>query len=748
MSSDGVRIRDEVKELGERIRQGFIENRRVMSFAEYMDLLAAHPKQQLRSAPQYIRDCFDYYGTEQVRYPWGPTRRFKLFDCPWAEGRDRLIGQEAVQNRIYRALSNFVSEGVCNKLLLLHGPNGSAKSTLVRCIGRAMQHYSNLEDGALYRINWIFPTQKISRSGIGFSGTEFTDPARADTFAYLADEMVDAKLRDELRDHPIFLIPAREREKLLRKLLPKSFENDPDFVISDYIRFGRLSDKNRLIYESLLATYQGDYIKVLRHIQVERFYVRHRYREGYVTVEPQLSVDAGERQITADRSLTALPAALQSVTLFEYGGELVGANRGMIEYSDLLKRPLEAYKYLITTVERASVSTNNAILFLDLFFVGTSNEIHLSAFKEIAEFQSFKGRLELVRVPYLLDFTKEQQIYRQKLREAASSRHIAPHCDYVAALWAALTRMRKPMPDKYPDSVAELVGKLSPLEKAELYGLGRAPERLSAADARELLSHVGELWRESESYPNYEGRTGASPRELQAAIFNAANSEHYGYLSPLAILDELEELTKQTSVYPFLKQEALPGGFHDHKRFVSVVRERLIDAIDDEVRAALGLVDETEYVRLFNRYIHHVMNWSRGEKVHNPTTGAEEDPDEKMMEQVEETLEVMGDPDDFRRDLIAKIGAWSLDNRNVRPDYKEIFVDHFKRMRDAYYAEQRATVQTGVEQLLSLLLSRGGLSAEQLAEARRTLEVLTDRFGYTEDSARDAVTLLVRNRYN
>lgn len=745
--SDGIRLRDEVTQLGERIRQGFIENRRVMSFFEYMDLVGAHPKQQLRSAPQYIRDCFDYFGTQQVSYPWGPSRRFKLFDAPWAEGRDRLIGQEAVQNRIYRALTNFVSEGVSNKLLLLHGPNGSAKSTLVRCIGRAMQHYSTLDDGALYRINWIFPTQKVSKSGIGFSGGEYADPARADTFAYLADELVDAKLRDELRDHPVFLIPVKEREKLLRRLLPQSFDNDPDFVISDYIRFGRLSDKNRMIYESLLATYQGDYLKVLRHIQIERFYVRHRYREGYVTVEPQLSVDAGERQITADRSLTALPAALQSVTLFEYGGELVGANRGMIEYSDLLKRPLEAYKYLITTVERASVSTNNAILFLDLFFVGTSNEIHLSAFKEIAEFQSFKGRLELVRVPYLLDFTKELQIYNQKLREAASSRHIAPHCDYVAALWAVLTRMRKPMPDKYPDNVAELVGKLSPLEKAELYGLGQPPERLSAADSRELLSHVGDLWRESESYPNYEGRTGASPRELQAAIFNAANSEHYSYLSPLAILDELEELTKQTSVYPFLKQEALPGGFHDHKRFVSVVRERLIDRIDDEVRAALGLVDETEYVRLFDRYIHHVMNWSRGEKVFNPTTGKEEDPDRKMMRQVEETLEVTGDSDDFRRDLIAKIGAWSLDNRNARPDYKEIFADHFKRMREAYYADQRETVQTGVEQLLSLLLSRGGLSEEQIAEAKLTLGVLTDRFGYSEDSARDAVTLLVRNRY-
>ncbi len=748
MGKSGTRALEHLAGVGERIRQGFVENRRVMSFAEYLELVNEAPQSQLRSAPQYVRDAFDYFGTTEVEKAWGLERRFKLFDCPWAAGRDRLVGQEEVQNRIYRALSSFVSEGVANKLLLLHGPNGSAKSTLVRCIGRAMQSYSTSDEGACYRLNWIFPAQKVSRSGIGFSGSEYSDPGRSDTYAYLADELIDAKLGDELRDHPIFLFPPPEREELLRELLPESFGDDPSFVISDYIRYGRLSHKNRQIYEALLATYLGDFSKVLRHVQVERFFVRHRYREGYVTVEPQLSVDAAERQITADRSLAALPAALQSVTLFEYGGELVDANRGMIEYSDLLKRPLEAYKYLITTVERASLSLGNAILFLDLFFIGTSNEIHLSAFKEIAEFQSFKGRLELVRVPYLLDFTEELKIYRQKLREAASSRHIAPHCAYVAALWAVLTRMRKPNSDRYSDKVSELVAKLAPAEKAELYGEGRPPKRLSSAEGRELLSQVKALMSESESYPNYEGRSGASPREIQVAIFNAAASDAYDYLSPLAILDELEELTKQTSVYPFLKQEVLPGGYHDHRKFVGVVRERLIDVIDDEVRAALGLVDETEYERLFNQYVTYVIHWTKGEKVVNPSTGREEKPDEKLMKKIEDTLEISGDAADFRRDLIAKIGAWSLDNPERRPEYKEIFADHFKQMREAYYEEQRVVVREGVQHVLALVGGRSEvLSDEQRDDARSTLSTLIERFAYTEDSAREAIALLARNRY-
>jgi serine protein kinase len=774
MSTPTQSARERLGRLGDEIHHAYSLNRRVMSFAEYLELVAFEPRKHLRSAPQYMLDCFDHYGTRTVIYPWGQRRRFRLFDCPWANGRDRLIGQEDVQNRIHRALANFVHEGTANKLVLLHGPNGSAKSTMIRCIGRAMQHYSTTDEGALYRINWIFPGQRIARSGIGFSGATGDDPEFHDTYAYLPDDLIDAKLTDELRDHPIFLIPEERRARLFEELVGEVGSEGPtgsdgsggqdgpepardgarasadarQFVLSDYLRFGRLSHKNRAIYEALLASYQGDYLKVLRHVQVERFFIQHRYREGYVTVEPQLSVDASERQITADRSVAALPAALQSVSLYEYGGELVNANRGLIEYSDLLKRPLEAYKYLLTTVEQSSVNLASATLFLDLVFLGSSNEIHLNAFKEIAEFQSFRGRLELVRVPYLLDVTQEQQIYEQKIDEAAGRRHVAPHCAYVTALWAVLTRMRKPQSDRYRREIADIVAKLTPLDKAELYAYGQVPDAINAVQAKELRRSLEDIWRESESYPFYEGRSGASPREMLVVLFNAANSTNYTYVSPLAILEEIEALIKQESVYDFLKQDVQPGGFHDHKRFVDVVRERLVDRIDDEVRSAMGLIEESEYERLFNRYIIHVLAWTRKERVLNATTGAQEEPDESLMREVESTLEVTGTPDDFRRDLITKIGAWSLDHRNEKPDYTAIFADHFKRLRADYFDQRRKNVRRAVQDTLTLLTSDGaGLDLEGQRLAERTRDALYARFGYRADSARDALTLLFRLRY-
>ncbi|HEX7840853.1 MAG TPA: hypothetical protein VF469_25420 [Kofleriaceae bacterium] len=749
VSSGGSSVVGELLvELGAAVRDDFTRNRRVLSFAEYLTLVVSEPTRQLRSSTQYIVDCFDHYGSSMVRYPWGEIRRFHLFDVPWAGGEDRLFGQEAVQNAVYRVLRSFVQDGRPNKLILLHGPNGSAKSTLIRCLGRGLEHYSTLDEGALYRFSWIFPTQKHTRGGIGFGGATEALPASLESFAYLPDDVIDARLGDELRDHPLLLVPLDERQKLIERLIPPGEKTG--FTVSDYLRGGALSPKNRAIYDALLASYHGDYIQVLRHVRIERFEISHRYRTGWVTVEPQLSVDASERQVTADRTLGALPPSLQSVSLLEYGGEIVGANRGMIEYDDLLKRPLEHYKYLLTTVERAALSMTSTTLFLDLAFIGSCNDIHLAAFREIPDFTSFKGRIELVRVPFILDVGHEEALYRERLREAAGTRHVAPHTAYVAALWAVLSRMRKPQIERFPSTLAEVIGKLSPLDKAELYATGHVPRELTPDRARELAAHIKDLWHESDTYPIYEGRIGASPREMQGVLLSAAaaGASRYDYVSPLAVLDEIAELCKQTSLYEFLRQDVQPGGYHDHKKLIEVVRGRLFDRIDDEVRASVGLVEESEYSRVFERYITHVMHAIKKEKVRNPSTGRMEDPDDGMMKEVERTLEITGRAEDFRQSMIAKIGAWSLDHRGQKPVLSEIFADLLRKLRDAYFERHKKTIAKGIGDLVKLVSgNEASLSLEARTRAESSLQMLMDKYGYSRDSARDLVGALASLRY-
>jgi len=735
-----------LSELSAEMRAGYARTRRIMSFGEYMALLHEEMAAQARSAAQYLRDVFDYFGTVKVQGPRGETTRFRLFDCPWAGGKESLRGQEEVQDAIYRLISNFAREGRTNRLILLHGPNGSAKSTVVACIERAMEHYSRLDQGALYRFGWIFPVQNVSRGGIGFG--ERGGTADAQTYAYLDDDLIEAKIRDELRDHPLLLLPRDKRRELITSHLAEEIK--AGFQPARNLMDGDLSHRNRQIFEALLSAYHGDLAKVLRHVQVERFFISRRYRQSIATVEPQVAVDVRTRQLSIDRSLASLPSALQSLSLFEMQGELVDANRGLLGFDDLLKRSFESWKYLLGIVESGKTSLDFGTLEVDTTFFATSNETFLAAFKEVAEFQSFKGRMELVRAPYLLDVRVEKQIYDEHIERGVAvgiGRHVAPHVAWTAALWAVLTRLTRPQLDKYSGRLSNLIARLGPMEKAMLYA-GENIDTFSHDEQKELVAAVDSIARETDSESNYEGRSGASPREMKLVILNAAQSPKYGCASPFAVLDELDDLVRATSVYEFLRQASAPGGYHEHAAFVDKVRDRLLERVANEVRISMGLVEERRYIDHFERYVTHVSYWMKHEKVPNPVTRVDEEPDQDLMADVERLLGVRSSgvaPADFRGEVIAKIGAWSLDNPGRRPDYERIFPGPIADLREAFFGERKRQVNRINQDLLVYLVDGPDkMSPDDVTAVRTTLDNLKQRFGYCDKCAKDAVLALLK----
>lgn len=134
-----------------------------------------------------------------------------------------------------------------------------------------------------------------------------------------------------------------------------------------------------------------------------------------------------------------------------------------------------------------------------------------------------------------------------------------------------------------------------------------------------LRAGIRNIYEETASNVDFEGRTGVSPREIRTVLFDAAQSTDHACLSPLAVLNELDELCRRTSEFDWLKEKQLAGGYHDHRLFRDVARSRLLDTIEDEMRAASGLVDEVRYGELFERYISHVSLWVKGEKSGTPT---------------------------------------------------------------------------------------------------------------------------------
>ncbi|MBL9025257.1 MAG: serine protein kinase PrkA [Myxococcales bacterium] len=705
---------------------------------------------------------FDHYGTVAVDKPWGKLVRFRLFDLPWdghEDARDMpLVGHEEIQGEIYRSLSNFVNEGRANRLVLMHGPNGSAKSTTAACILRALEHYSTLTEGALYRLHWVFPSRKTTRGSIGFGESQAERSTSAssweDSYAHLPDSAIDARLQVEIRDHPLFLLPIPERRALLGKLYGAVGETPPAWLVS-----GQLSYKNQQVLEALLMSEEGNLKRALRHVQIERWTISRRYRQGAITLGPELSVDAGERQITADRSLAALPTALQATTLFEAHGEIIDAAGGVLEFSDLLKRPMEAFRYLQLTLETGEVSLPHQNVQTNVVMIGSANEVHLNAFREHPEFPSFRGRFELVPVPYLRSWVDEQRIYDVQIAPY-TRKHVAPHATRVAAEFAVMTRLAKPSPDRYPGELAKIVKELSIEQKLDLYGLGRVPEALDSDAKKVLKTGLGAVYRENEASVDYEGRDGASPRTMRTVLLNAAQHPEYTCLSPFAVLAELDELCKETSEYDWLRVKAQAGGYHDTKEMRAIVRRRLLDHIEEEMRAASGLVDETRYKELFDRYVTHVSVWVKGETIRNPHTGDYEKADERLMREVEGLIGVTQKNDDHRKSLISFIAAWAIDHPGQRAVNEVVFPELLRKLQEAVFAERRKPIALLVRDLVRILREKKDAKEKgeerapdkDLGEARRReatamLERLR-KMGYEEDSALDAASAVLRARFH
>lgn len=706
-SSDSLDAARELEQLSSAVRDRFLAEKRLLSFDEYLSELLVHPWRHSRDAARYLRDCMDFYGTTTVARPWGSARRFKLFDQQLGQGeqeahergeiRARLVGNEELQNAFYRALSNFVREGRANRLVLLHGPNGSAKSTFASCLMRALEHYSTTSEGAQYRFSWVFARGSEERS-IGFSSSSAARAPEA-SYAHTDAERLAAKLSSELREHPLLLLPLTERRALLTRAYASAGIDEP---APDWLWNGKLGRKNAAVFEALLASYNGDLRRVLSHVQVERFYVSRRYRTGAVTIGPQMSVDASERQITADRSLGELPAALGSVALYETQGELVDGQGGVIEYSDLLKRPLDAWKYLLLAIEDGEVALTMSMLTVNAVLVASTNETHLDAFRQHHEYNSFRARLLPLRVGYLLNYHREQEIYDSQIVPHLRQ-HVAPHATKVAALWAVLTRLLPSAVEHYDDpALGKIAADLTPMEKARIYADGNVPGRLDTDRAKMLRAGLADVAREFETLAVYEGRTGASPREIRTLLLDAAQHPIHRCLSPLAVLDQIRTLCEQGD-YEFLQHKP-DGGYHAHRDFLKQVRDAWLEEFDGEVRQSTGLVEESQYRDLFDKYVTHVSLWLKGERYRDPITGEPTDPDQTLLKRVEKILDARA-PEEFRRNLISMIAAYAIDHPGQSIDHGQIFGRYLERMRNAYFEEHRGRIAGMIRDMIMALQS-------------------------------------------
>lgn len=716
----------------------------ILTFDEYMQKVKENPNNEIRTSAQYLRDMFTHFGKDDK----GHFRCFKK-EHP---GAPKLAGQFKTQEKIFTNLVNFTEEGFNNKFLLLVGPNGSSKSSIVKKIMKCTEDYSRTNDGSLYTFSWIFPIDHYTKGSLGLSSKQTSK--HLNSFSHLEDSEISAILTSELKDHPLLLIPLKTRQKLIEKYI-----NDEDLLSQlkqTYLYNGDLSKRNRLIFDALLKSYKGNYEDVLKHIRVERFYIDKRYSVGAVTIEPQLHVDAKLQQITMDKRLASLPPSLQSLNLFSLNGEVVLANRGILEFSDILKRPLDTFKYLLMTMETKNINLSGIQTELDIFFIGSTNEVHFNAFKQHPDFNSFRGRFSFLKVPYLLDYLEEMQIYEEQVTNLKDKSDFEPHAIESLCLWATMTRMRHSQVKNFKDKkLGDIAPKLTPIEKAVFLAKGVMPEYLSQEEQQILKLGRVEIEEEFENEVMYEGKFGISPREIKQFIYDLSTDNKN--ITFIEVLEKLRELSDKKTDYDFLNISS-QGDYHNPKKFLYLIEQHFLSVFDKEVRDSLGLVDNRSYEDYIEKYVMHVNAMYKKEKIKNTVTGKFEEPDNYFIKEFETNIHLKENPETFRSHILSKLGAYSLDNPGKKIVYTEVLDGITKQLKESFRNEQKKIIDNIGKNLVFYVreledskegkVSNSGLSIDGRKQIDDVFKALDEKFKYSREGALNCLKFLIKKRYD
>lgn len=730
----------DLNKLSESIKTRFEENETIQSFQTFLNAVVDNPHKYCRNSAQYVKDVFDHFGYYEVKSISGENvRRWRIFD-----EFGPVYGQETAQNQIYNYVSSFAENRV-NKIILLHGPNGSAKTTLVNAIMRAVERYSKLPEGAVFTFNWIFSDKGEKEVGLGFNSPN--NPDAKETLAHTKHEDITFKLVCAMKDNPLLLIPRAERAELLTTL---------GFKRPHHLFDAELSQKSKETYEQLAISFNGDWMKILRHVQIERFYFSKLFRKGLISIDPCPNVDAHSRALNLERSYR-IPRVLAMSSMYEPYGDLVDANRGICELSEIFKRRVDENKYLLTTAEWGTISLPGFTAQLDCVIFATDNEKNLSIFKTHPDWPSFNGRFAYVKVPYMLKWSDEEKACRLIFQEHIKS-HIAPHTSEILSLWAVMTRIRK--------SQRDLANKLSHIEKAELLDKGVGPSSWSQKDRLQLEKDVKKLATEHEDSrdrviakgitdASYEGRSGASYRDVENIVVEAIHKREF--LSPLAIFQTIEEIIKNESFYEFVtlhlgnkEGSVYEEGYLDPESILREVKTHYRKQIRRDLRNSAGLVSDDEYDRLFMRYVNNVKAWTKSEKILNPQTGKYEAPSEVLMRRVEEKMGIDdSESRERRKGLVNKIAAWALKNDiEGGIPYKQLFSDLLDQLKRSNDTEQREQL----ERLQKLIIDYGTDDWQRHAKStpkteREHVTQTIDNMkglGYTDASLKEAVSFLMK----
>jgi len=130
------------------------------SFEDYLRIVRENPR-VTRTAFQRIYDMILSHGKTEYIDNKKKLIRYHFFHDEKFGGRDAVYGLDVPLMKLVNVFKSAAQGyGTEKRVILLHGPVGSSKSTIVRLLKKGLEEYSRTPEGALYTFSWVLDKKR------------------------------------------------------------------------------------------------------------------------------------------------------------------------------------------------------------------------------------------------------------------------------------------------------------------------------------------------------------------------------------------------------------------------------------------------------------------------------------------------------------------------------------------------------------------------------------------------------------
>lgn len=528
---------------------------------------------------------------------------------------------------------------VRKRILLLMGPVSGGKSTIVSMLKRGMEQYTRTDNGAVYAIKGC-----------------------------------------PMHEDPLHLIPQHLRD---------------DFAEEYGIRIeGSLSPLNTMRLEQ-------EYGGRIEDVRVERIFFSEDKRVGIGTFSPSdpKSQDIADLTGSIDFSTIAEYGSESDPRAYRFDGELNKANRGMMEFQEILKSDEKFLWHLLSLTQEGNFKAGRfALISADELIVAHTNESEYRSFIANKKNEALHSRMIVMPIPYNLRVSQEERIYEKMINESdIANVHVAPHALRAAAIFSILTRLKE----------SKKQG-IDPIKKMRLYD-GESVEGFNQIDAEELKKEFQD-----------EGMEGIDPRYVINRISSTIIRKEVPSINALDVLRSLKDGLGQ---HPSISKEDLDK----YMNYIAVARREYDEIAKKEVQKAFVYSYEESAKTLMDNYLDNVEAYCNKNKLRDPLTGEEMNPDEKLMRSIEEQIGISENAKKaFREEILIRLSAYA--RKGKRFDYNS-----HERLREAIQKKLFADLKDVVK----ITTSSKTPDESQLKKVNEVIARLIDEHGYNSVSAND-----------